>query len=275
MHQPSLLLAQSWVLYSICFWICFCRAFSLIPRLWRALTRLCSSSMSATLHQPHSISANTHIKKLFSQNGLYFLLSKIDTLDWVTVCLGSEQTTIFDLCVLAVSRSYPRGPAEDEGSPGSWPLPQQGTRHTRACQSGALGSRSCWRSWCLPGRRPCCHYPRHAGRTDPAGGVEKTPRRAGWDSLLWTHCTVCFDEGQTVFVEGENTHTLNDHQINTWCIRMLQLNSPTSVLKVTYYAKFTSSCLSYINMCPLCLKRFWKFQEKNVLSFCCWGDYAH
>ena len=33
-------------------------------------------------------------------------------------------------------------------------------------------------------------------------------------------------------------------------------------LKVTYYAK-----IIYINMCPLCVKRFWKFQEKKLITW--------
>ena len=51
------------------------------------------------------------------------------------------------------------------------------------------------------------------------------------------------------------------------------------LLKVTYYAKSTSSCLFYINMCPLffinmcplCVKRFWKFQEKRFSHFLSWS----
>ena len=44
-------------------------------------------------------------------------------------------------------------------------------------------------------------------------------------------------------------------------------------LKVTYYAKSTFSCLFFINMCPLCVKRFWKFQEKRFALFLSWSIY--
>ena len=43
-------------------------------------------------------------------------------------------------------------------------------------------------------------------------------------------------------------------------------------LKVLY-AKSTFSCLLYINMCPLCAKRFWKFQEKRWSHFLSWSIY--
>ena len=44
-------------------------------------------------------------------------------------------------------------------------------------------------------------------------------------------------------------------------------------LKVTYYANSTFSCLLYINMSPLCVKRFWKFQEKRFAHFLSWSIY--
>ena len=42
-------------------------------------------------------------------------------------------------------------------------------------------------------------------------------------------------------------------------------------LKVTYCTKSTCSCLFYINMCPLCVKRLWKFHEKIFSLFLSWS----
>jgi len=39
-----------------------------------------------------------------------------------------------------------------------------------------------------------------------------------------------------------------------------------------YCAKSTFLCLLYINMCPLCVKRFWKFQEKIFAHFLSWSN---
>ena len=47
------------------------------------------------------------------------------------------------------------------------------------------------------------------------------------------------------------------------------------ILKVSYYAKSTFSCILYINMCPLCVKRFWKFQEKRFAHFLSWSIYIN
>ena len=42
-------------------------------------------------------------------------------------------------------------------------------------------------------------------------------------------------------------------------------------LKVPFYAKSICSCLLYINMCPLCVERFWKFQEERFSLFLSWS----
>ena len=59
------------------------------------------------------------------------------------------------------------------------------------------------------------------------------------------------------------------HQV--WCL-LFELKD-CNVLKVTYYAKSTCSCLLYINMSPLCVKRFWTFQEKRFTHFLSWSIY--
>ena len=53
----------------------------------------------------------------------------------------------------------------------------------------------------------------------------------------------------------------------------LRLFLDSATLKVTYYAKSPLSCLLYVNMCPLCVKRFWKFQEKRFAHFLSWSIY--
>ena len=45
------------------------------------------------------------------------------------------------------------------------------------------------------------------------------------------------------------------------------------MLKVTYYAKSTFTCILYISMCPLCVKRFGMFQEQRFSLFLSWSIY--
>ena len=123
-----------------------------------------------------------------------------------------------------------------------------------------------------------------AGRIWPPGRSLDTPCSIAFGVIwhIWlllyqySHHSVALHPGggvhgvseQTVARHLQTHHTCHHHpRVNTW-EKGGQLFIGAG-LKVIYYAKRTFSCLFYINMCPLCVKRFWKFQEKRLSGIMC------